>query len=89
MLRFQFYKSTIITAGHAGHDAQWLISILQKYDYNVVNVDGYVSEEEISILQKYDYNPPAAHHPRARHWISILQKYDYNVWKTSPSSRVS
>ena len=53
---FQFYKSTIITHQNHLNKLDYLISILQKYDYNVVSIIQILLMRIISILQKYDYN---------------------------------
>ncbi len=57
------------------------VSILQKYDYDLVGICGVGPLSEVSILQKYDYDYLL--HTLLSHiyLVSILQKYDYDEWE--------
>ena len=54
---FQFYISTIIIRAPVRHTPRrGSISILHKYDYHPLGVEGAWFNSEISILHKYDYH---------------------------------
>ena len=64
--------------GRIGFCYRNTISILQKYDYDIIDFVFIFMIYYISILQKYDYDSRRQWRPRYINHISILQKYDYD-----------